>query len=181
MDQGNKVKTVKFTSNMRPLVQDFHSGNSYLDRFIKGLDALNDNFGKTYLLLSDNEQEVCGYFNLGTGSVDFMDPIRLKSGGSIHINEFALAEKFHKTIFDYDNIGNPIWFSDFMLFECIHIIRQLRRNVVGFAYITLNSTKEGYNLYRRNGFTDLDKDLFFSIEETDIECKQMYVNLADEY
>jgi len=52
------------------------------------------------------------------------------------------------------------------------------RNKIGFTFITLSSTKEGYNLYKRAMFEDLEDDMF--IAEKDMEqggCVPMYYSL----
>lgn len=48
---------------------------------------------------------------------------------------------------------------------------------MGFSFVTLNSTKEGYPLYKRNDFEDTEEDFVFSIEDSDIACKSMYFAL----
>ena len=45
----------------------------------------------------------------------------------------------------------------------------------GFSFITLCSTMEGYHLYYRNGFNELDSDMHFSVEEAEIKCIPMYM------
>ena len=74
----------------------FHSGNYYLDYFIRDDISLDDNYGKTYVLLEADGQKIIGYYNLGLGSVE-MDEAgkKRKIGGAIHINGLALDEKYH--------------------------------------------------------------------------------------
>ena len=67
--------------------------------------------------------------------------------------------------------------SDFLLDHCLETIEMLRNDYIGFSFVTLNSTREGYSLYTRNGFEELDEDMHFSIYESDIECIPMYLAL----
>ena len=64
--------------------------------------------------------------------------------------------------------------SDLLLDDCLEKIENMRRECVGFAFVTLNSTKEGYSLYLRNGFENLEEDMNFAIEDSDQECIPMY-------
>lgn len=50
----------------------------------------------------------------------------------------------------------------------------IEQNDSGFSFVTLNSTREGYSLYVRNGFDNLEDALNFAIEESDVECRPMY-------
>ena len=52
------------------------------------------------------------------------------------------------------------------------------RNKIGFTFITLSSTDEGHNLYKRTMFDDLEDDMF--IAEKDMEqngCIPMYYSI----
>ena len=42
-------------------------------------------------------------------------------------------------------------------------------------FVTLNSTKEGYSLYLRNGFENLEEDMHFTADESETECTPMYL------
>ena len=65
--------------------------------------------------------------------------------------------------------------SDVILVECLKRIEEFRKNYVGFAFITLTSTKEGYSLHLRNGFENLEDDMNFAIADSDMECIPMYL------
>lgn len=91
----------KYKSGDNILCKDFNSGNIYLDSFIKSEDlALDVSFGCTYLALFEKSQIVVGYYTITTGSVDYLyDDIRIKSGGSVHVECLAVDKKYQKTVF----------------------------------------------------------------------------------
>ena len=53
----------------------------------------------------------------------------------------------------------------------------LREKYIGFSFVTLAATEEGYSLYKRNLFEDLDADLHFSFKDDEKGCKPMYLAL----
>ncbi len=61
----------------------------------------------------------------------------VKVGGSIHINEFALENKYRGRKIE----GTDYRLSDYLMNDCIDRIHSLRKEV-GFSFITLSSTKE---------------------------------------
>ncbi len=171
-------QTIQYSASMLKLADSFHSGNLYLDSFLKSNHALNDNFGKTYVLLSENQTAIIGYYNIGVGYIEQIEGSRRhKMGGSVHINCFALDEKYHGLLRAVAPDGTKINLSDVLLDDCIQRIEALRIEHIGFTFITLSSTKEGYSLYQRNGFDNLEQDMSFSVEESDAECTPMYLAL----
>lgn len=44
----------------------------------------------------------------------------------------------------------------------------------GAAFVTLSSTKEGYHLYTRNGFEELEDDMCFTMKRSDHDCIRLY-------
>ena len=42
------INVVLYDASLQKLASSFHSGNDYLDRFLKSSISLDDNFGKTY-------------------------------------------------------------------------------------------------------------------------------------
>lgn len=168
-----------YNKEYQKVSSQFHSGNYYLDYFLRDGISLDDNYGKTYVLLDDNEQKIIGYYNLGLGSVEIDEAgKKRKIGGAIHINGLALDEKFHKMTHAVTKTGARVNVSDVLLNCCLEKAQELRREHVGFSFVTLSSTEEGYNLYKRNGFEDLDEDMSFSIEDTEEKCKPMYLPLG---
>ena len=88
-----------YTSADQELTKNFSSGNRYLDAFIADpQSALDTSYGKTYIFLFEDSHEIIGYYNITAGSVDVMldGKTRVRSGGSIHINCFAVDKKYQK-------------------------------------------------------------------------------------
>ena len=52
--------------------------------------------------------------------------------------------------------------SDVLLLECLMRIENIQNNHVGFSFVTLCSSNEGYKLYERNGFEELEDDMTVS-------------------
>lgn len=67
-----------------------------IDRFLQDGSALDANRGITYVMLSDEEDYIVGYYNIENGRVDRMytvgniDVCELM-GGAININYFAIT------------------------------------------------------------------------------------------
>ena len=171
--------------NVKPLTRDlytafkdnFNCGNSRLNRFFSSSESLDIGIGVTYVFLSDDDSEMLGYYNLTTGVVSNSDNPHSRIGGSIHINCFALDSEYHGLFQDYDKNGSPIKLSDIFFRQCIENILAMRSKI-GFTFITLSATNEGYNLYKRTMFEDLEDDMF--IAEKDMEqngCIPMYYSI----
>lgn len=158
------------------LSHTFNSGNLYLDNFIKSNEALNPLNGKTYVFLDTNQSNLIAYFNIGTGSIGstYSKP-KDKIGGSVHLNCFALDLQYQGLKL---NKKLNIKLSDILLNKCVKKILSIQKNHIGFAFITLCSTKQGYNLYKRHGFENIDTDMIIPIE-IGIEdgCQPMYLPL----
>ncbi len=173
---GIELNVVLYDASLQKLASSFQSGNAYLDQFLKGSKALDDAFGKTYVYLSDNREKIIGYYNLGVGYIEQLDDgMRVKLGGAVHINCFALDEKYQGLVQDETEEGVKIKLSDFLLVECMERIEKIREKHIGFSFVTLNSTKEGYHLYQRNGFEELETDMSFSNEKSEEKCNSMYM------
>ena len=92
---NQKITVVLYDASLQQLASSFHSGNDYLDRFLRVPDSLDDNIGKTYVLVFEDRKTILGYYNLGVGYIEqFVDGTVWKIGGSIHINCFALDETY---------------------------------------------------------------------------------------
>ena len=166
-------KVVHFNANLQKLASSFSCGNNYLDNFLKSSEALDDTIGQTYVLLSNDGKEILGYFNITVGSVDIIDSdLRYRSGGSVHVHAFAIAQAYQ----GWTEPTLNIHLSDVLLEECFQIARDVQKNV-GFAYITLSSTEAGKQFYVRNGFAALDDDMIFSVDKTDFQCTNMYIEI----
>ena len=59
-------------------------------------------------------------------------------------------------------------------------IKEIRSRFIGLTYLTLYSTKEGLNLYERNGFENLENDMTLSGEDQEVLCIPMYLPLEEE-
>lgn len=162
----SKLNVVPYDASLQKLASDFHSGNGYLDRFLRNSLSLDDSFGKTYVFLSSNNDAIIGYYNLGTGYIEerIENSTPHKLGGSVHINCLALDERYQKSFQHTTPEGINVYLSDMLLQECFDRIFEIRKEI-GFTFITLCSTRQGYKLYLRNNFYDLKGDMNFSIEE----------------
>ena len=171
--------------NVKPITKEIHEkfkssfdcGNTRLNSFFCGAEALDIGIGKTYVLLSDDESVMLGYYNLTTGMINEVDNPHTRIGGSVHINCFALDNDYHGLLQDQDRNGKTIKLSDIFFQQCIRTILSLREEV-GFTFITLSSTREGYHLYKRAMFEDIEDDMFIAEKEMEQDgCVAMYYPL----
>ncbi len=171
----NSLNVKLLDASIQLLASNFKSGNDHLDRFLKSPSALDENYGKTYVLISDNEDTILGFYNIGMGYIEIVDGgMHWKMGGAVHINGFALDMKYHGLVQEETPDGIKINLSDFFLYDCINRIMQIREEYIGCTFITLCATDEGYSLYKRSGFEDLEDDMNFSVEAEEVKCKPMY-------
>lgn len=66
-------------------------------------------------------------------------------------------------------------YSDILLADCLNRIENIRENALGFAFVTLSSTDEGYNLYEQNGFSPLEEDMKIAKNSGEMSCIPMYL------
>lgn len=66
----NQINVVLYDASYQKLASSFHSGNEYLDQFLKDSISLDNNFGKAYVLLTDDNKKIVGYYNLGVGYIE---------------------------------------------------------------------------------------------------------------
>jgi hypothetical protein len=169
---------VPFDAALQRLASSFHCGNPHLDSFLCSSSALDDSIGKTYVYLSADGQTIIGYFTLSTGSVDQIDgTLRWKAGGAVHINCFALDVHYQGLHQFTTSNGSTTNLSDIFLDRCMQHIEHIRKNSLGFTFVTLNSTEQGFSLYKRYGFEQLDDDLTFSFDSSEVKCIPMYFAL----
>lgn len=163
-------------ASLQKLASNFKCGNIHIDNFLKSNQALDDGFGKTYVWLEDDNAGIIGYYNISVGCVDSLEgEAHVKMGGAIHINEFALDTKYRGVS---AAPGTDINLSDLLLKDCINRVLFLRSEFVGFSFITLQSTKEGYGLYSRNEFEDIEDDMSVSkLPDSEKSCWSMYLAL----
>ena len=67
--------------------------------------------------------------------------------------------------------------SDRLFADFMRKVYELRAYHIGFSFVTLAATEEGYSLYKRNLFEDLDADLHFSLKDDEKGCRPMYLAL----
>ena len=173
-----------FTRALQEKVADkFSCGNPHIDSFIKSPLSLDNSYGKTYAFLSSDEETLIGFYNLGVGYIEKTgDVITRKMGGAIHINEFALDLEYRNTLMGYDEEGKKVNLSDMLLNECLERIETIRQNSLGFSFVTLCSTDEGFSLYKRRDFEELEETMNFSVEYAEAKCTPMYYWLdQDDY
>ena len=164
------MKVIPYTKEYEHLTKDFSCGNIVIDNFIKSSEALDDSIAKTYIMLSDDNNYLIGYYSLTTGTYDIIDNgVRIKQCGSIHISYFAITSMFQGVI-TYSDDEHIYKFSDVLLMDCLDRIESLKE-FIGFGCVTLSSTEQGFNLYSRLGFEKIDEDFCFS--DTDAEKKSV--------
>lgn len=159
--------TIKLTEKIqKELSQSFDCGNPALTAFLKSYEALDDFFGVTYVILSDTS--IIGYYNISTGHIE--DETHVRMGGTVYINCLAIDKKYQKKKF------MTSYYSDVLMNDCLQRIENLR-NEVGFAFVTLSSTDEGFHLYERNGFCELEEDMKMAKNSGEDTCIPMYLPL----
>lgn len=84
-----------------------------------------------------------------------------------------MDNKYNGLLQEETEDGVVINLSDVLLDECLQRIESIRK-MVGFTFVTLSSTDEGYHLYKRNAFEDLEEDISFSVEEGDSTSRPMF-------
>ena len=164
------------------LSKSFNCGNTYINDFLCNDEALDSSIGMTYIYLNYNMSQIIAYFNIGTGAlIDNTNEYDNRLGGSAHLNYFALDKRYHgiklnaeKELADFN-----LKISDLMLVKCISLILKIKKRHIGFSFITLYSTKQGYSLYKRNGFEDLDTDMQLPISYGENDCIPMYMPIID--
>lgn len=92
----------KYTSEYSHLASEFRCGNIVIDDFLKNGDVLDKNQGITYILLSDDEDFIIGYYNISVGRVDQLEEVGecvryIPMGGAVNINYLAVDERLQHT------------------------------------------------------------------------------------
>ncbi|MBP3578795.1 MAG: N-acetyltransferase [Lachnospiraceae bacterium] len=173
----------KYTKDYEKLANSFSCGNTVIDNFLHDGSALDVNRGITYIMLSDEEDFIIGYYNIENGRVDRIDTVDNQDiyelmGGSININYLAVHSSFQRKLVA-QNGNNKIYLGDLLLHDCEERILQLR-NQTGISFVTVCSTNEGYHLYHvRNGFEDFEDDMNTVIQENELNCHKLYKVVDD--
>lgn len=167
------MKIVKYSRQYENLTSTFNSGNEVLDSFIKSDEAFDTSHGVTYIALNETADEIIGYYNIASGTFDFIESgIRTKQCGAAHINYFAVTASYQNRI-QYSDGRYNYKLSDIILLDCINRIEEIRENI-GIGCITLSSTKQGYNLYCRADFEDMEEDFCFTNTDQEHKTIDMY-------
>lgn len=164
------------------LSKGFDCGNDVINSFLCKNEALDSSIGTTYIYLNNSRTQIIAYFNVGTGAlIDNTNEYDNRLGGSAHLNYFALDKRYHGIKLDVEKelADLKLKISDLMLVKCLSLILKVKKRHIGFSFITLYSTKQGYNLYKRNGFEDLDIDMELPISYCENNCKPMYMPIID--
>lgn len=174
----SRINIHRLDADLQKLASNFCCGNDSIDSFLKSPLALDCSIGTTYVWLVEDNTEIIGYYNYTTGSLDSIDcDMRVKSGGAIHLNEFAIAEKYHGVTQGEHHL------SDILLDDFVSRASFIREMQVGFSFVTLRSTDMGYSLYKRNDFEEVEEDMDFSptLGKDSDGGKMMYLPLALEF
>lgn len=163
----NDFVTVRFTRDVQKNAFIFDCGNQALTSFLKNYPSLDPMFGTTYVML-ENEKTIIGYYNISTGCIENYSGIR--TGGSVYINCFAVDKNYQRK-----KLNGIHYYSDILLADCIKRIKDIRNNSLGFVFVTLSSTDEGYYLYERNGFSPLEEDMKIAKNDGELSCIPMYL------
>lgn len=140
----------KYTREYENLRDSFKCGNNIIDNFLREGNALDENQGITYVMLSDKRDVIIGYYNIEVGRIDQREEVGNNifyrpMGGTVNINYLAIHRDFQgikvATVDDKN-----IYLGDILLNDCERRILSLRKQV-GITFITLYSTNEGYHLY----------------------------------
>lgn len=167
----NNYTTIRFTNEIQATLSHcFDCDNVALTAFLKSYDALDDFFGKTYVMIDNANHRIIGYYNIGTGHIE--DNMHIRMGGTMYINCLAVDKHYQK-----QKIESGFYYSDILLGDCIKRIHNLRNEYIGFAFVTLSSTDEGYYLYDRNGFCKLEDDMKIAKNIGEDTCIPMYLPL----
>ncbi len=117
----NNYITEKLTEETQTrLSRSFDCGNQCLSLFLKSHEALDDFFGKTYIMLDENNNKIIGYYNISTGHIE--DEVNIRMGGTIYINCLALDVNYQKK-----KIGSS-YISDRLLGDCLQRIMHMAKN-----------------------------------------------------
>lgn len=190
---ANKYKLIVYNVNSNEIIKrlcfSFNCGNLIIDNFLKGPNSLDSSICKTYLFVScdDNNiiNDLIGFFSLSTDamlekSADYTSG-KIFNGSAIRISMFAIDKRYQQLKIKTENSEHT--FASMMLLYCINRIEDIVKNDVGAAYIVLNSTSEGFNLYKHIGnFEVIDEDYLTPIHPSDgINCIAMYKPIFDIY
>ena len=168
----------KYTKEYESLAEQFTCGNIIIDKFLHDGSALDVNRGITYVMLSEENDYIIGYYNIENGRVDRIETVGDNDvfelmGGAININYLAIHSDWQGLLVAQDG-KNKIYLGDLLLRDCEKRILKLREET-GISFVTICSTDEGYHLYHvRNGYEDFEDDMNTVVQESDVGCHKLY-------
>ena len=172
------MKVVRYYKSYIHLSKKFNSGHIVLDSFIKSEKSTDSAYGVTYIWLNESEDEIIGYYCISAGTFDYKEnETRIKQCGAAHIDYFAIDEKYQGVKYEDDKYEYKL--SDLLLLDCLNRINVIR-HCIGIGCVTLSSTEQGYNLYKRADFEETDLDTCFSDTEGEKKTTDMYLFLDQE-
>lgn len=138
--------TEPYCEELRKLAFAFDCENQYLNDFLKSDEALDPGITKTFVVLSDDESEIIGYYSLDCGAVDQVTgSYHEKIGGAVHVRCFALGKEHKHQVEQIAPDGTKLYLSDVIFSDCLNRIEYIRSNFIGAEFVTLASTKREKN------------------------------------
>lgn len=149
-----KINFVERTIKNDEMCNSFDCGNSVLDNFLRN-ESCDTDISKTYLMIED-DVKLIGFYSLTCSSLlEINDKNKNVESyiPAICLKMFAIDKKYQ----DIKITGYGHTYAHFMLTACIDKIKEIKDHYVGAECIILNSTKDGYELYKNVGdFHKLD-------------------------
>lgn len=167
------MKVVKNDIKYKKLIENFDCGNLSVNSFLKS-NSFSDLDSTTYLWISEDEKDLIGFYSLSVGQIN-LDCLSISSylGGTIKILYFAINYKYqHKK----DEEGFS--FGDWLLYDCEERIRELHK-LIGFSFIMICSTEQGYHFYLKNDYEEFESDMTTLVYESDKKCYKLYKSIED--
>ena len=172
------MEIIRYTANYANLTKAFHCGNAVIDNFLQNSCALDDNQGITYIMLSDEQDVIIGYYNIEVGRLDQIEIVGEREyykpmGGTVNINYLAIHSDYQRIKIAECEDRN-LYLGDYLLRDCEKRIKKLREKV-GISFVTICSTQQGYYLYHdRNDYEDFDCDMSNFVDESNAMCYKAY-------
>lgn len=163
---------IKYEPN-KNIIDNFSCGNIIIDNYINSENKNSFFNGVNYILYDDNKN-VIGFFNLiASELIGYSQGIQYPMGGSITIQYFAIDKKYQ-----HKKINNKFSYGDYLMQKCEDVIRNIY-NKVGFSFVLINSTEDGYSFYKRNGYEEFEQDMYSISDEADKKCYKLYKTIED--
>ena len=165
--------SIPLNHDLQRLAQSFDCGGPLVfNSFLRDEKALDPAFGKTFVLLTEDVRSIIGYYNICAGEMVMCNEYgALRCGGAVYINYLAVDKRYRGRVAVAGGAGSAeLRWSDILLGDCLDRISRIRDECIGFSFVTLSSTKDGFDLYRNRfkfelideaddiSFYDPDKD-----------------------